>query len=63
MSRRSASLVQADFDRAVAALTKLGIKPAIIFDLDAGRVIVTPANDEAATAQHSNWREGAPDRV
>jgi len=60
MSRRPASLVQADFDRAVAALAKHGLKPEIIFDLTAGKVIVTAANSEAP---RTNWQERAPDRV
>lgn len=60
MSRRGASLVQADFDRAVAALAKAGLKPEIIFDLTAGKVIVTAANEGA---RRSNWQERAPDRV
>jgi len=61
MSKRGASLVQADFDRAVTALTKAGLKPEIIFDLTAGRVIVTAANE--TMAPRSNWQERAPDRV
>jgi len=60
MSRRAASLVQADYDRAVAALAKAGHRPEIIFDLTANKVIVTAANGEAP---HSNWQERAPDRV
>jgi len=60
MSRRAASLVQADFDRAVAALAKAGLRPEIIFDLVAGKVIVTAANE---AAPRSNWQERAPDRV
>lgn len=62
MSRRAASLVQADYDRAVTALTKHGLKPEIIFDLVAGKVIVTAAG-EGAAAPRSNWQESAPDRV
>lgn len=61
MSRRAASLVQADYDRAVAALAKAGLKPEIIFDLAENRVIVTAANE--AAAPRSSWKERAPDRV
>jgi hypothetical protein len=60
MTRRAASLVQADYDRAVTALTKAGLRPEIIFDLTAGKVIVTAANSEVP---RSNWQERAPDRV
>jgi hypothetical protein len=62
MSKRAASLVQADYDRAVAALTKLGLKPEIIFDLEGNRVIVTAAND-GAVPPRSTWQEKAPNRV
>lgn len=61
MARRPASLVQADFDRAVAAMTKHGLKPEIIFDLADGKVIVTAANEGAAA--RTSWQERAPDRV
>jgi hypothetical protein len=62
MTRRAASLVQADYDRAVAALTKCGLKPEIIFDLEGGKVIVTAASESAA-APRSTWQDKAPDRV
>jgi hypothetical protein len=58
--RATAKLVQADFDRAVNALAKAGLRPEIIFDLTAGKVIVTAANSEAP---RSNWQDRAPDRV
>ncbi len=61
MSARRASLVQADYDRAVAALAKVGITPEIIFDLTGGRVIVKAANE--SDAPRSDWQERAPDRV
>ncbi len=61
MTRRASSLVQKDFDRAVTALAKAGLRPEIIFDLVAGRVIVTAANERAAP--RSTWQEGLSDRV
>lgn len=61
MTGRRASLVQADFDRAVSALAKAGLRPQIIFDLTGGTVTVTAANE--GPSQSSNWQERAPDRV
>ncbi|CDO38295.1 hypothetical protein [Novosphingobium sp. KN65.2] len=61
MARRAASLVQADYDRAVAALAKCGLRPEIIFDLVNGTVKVTAA--ETTTPARTNWQEKAPDRV
>lgn len=60
MSKRAASLVQADYDRAVAALTKLGLQPEIIFDIVNGKVTVKAADNDAPP---SNWQDKAPDRV
>lgn len=61
MAARAASLVQADFDRAVSSLTKAGLRPEIVFDLTANQVIVR-AEHETIKAK-SNWQDGAPDRV
>lgn len=61
MTRRSASLVQADYDRAVSALAKAGHTPEIIFDVIEGKVTIKPANLSSPVL--SSWQEGAPDRV
>jgi hypothetical protein len=62
MGKRAASLVQADYDRAVKALTKAGLRPDIIFDLTRNTVTVTAATNENPK-RGSTWRERAPDRV
>ncbi len=61
MAARAASLVQADYDRAVSSLTKAGLVPEIVFDLGMNCVIVRAANE--TVQPKSNWQEGAPDRV
>lgn len=61
MAARAASLVHADFDRAAAALCKLGIKPIIEFDLIRGVVTVRAAEIDKSTS--SDWKAGAVERV
>ena len=61
MTRRKASLVQADFDRAVAALAKAGLNPEIIFDLTAHTVTVRVGS--VIDGCRATWRERAPERV
>ncbi len=61
MAARAASLVQADFDRAVAALCKHGIKPVIEFDL--GRAVVTVRGADNDKSTSADWKAGAVDHV
>jgi len=61
MSKRAASLVQADYDRAVTALVKAGLKPEIVFDITANKVIVSAAAETKAT--QSKWKDSVPQRV
>lgn len=61
MTARSASLVQADYDRAVAALCKHGIKPIIEFDLGRALVTIRAADNDKSTS--ADWKAGAADHV
>ena len=61
MAARAALLLQADFDRAVAALCKHGIEPVIVFDLARDLVTVRGADNDKGTS--ANWKAGAVDHV
>ena len=61
MAARSASLVQADYDRGVAALVKAGITPSIVYDIAHGTVTIGPSLPGQLT--RSDWKKKAPDRA
>ena len=61
MSKRAASLVQADYDRGVAALVKVGVVPSIVYDIERGTVTIGPA--VTGKKPKSDWKSQAPERV